>query len=623
MRLEATAVTAARALRAEAVANRTQAAQILIDARERAARRAFDAEEVSSRRMADAMAQAEQARRKALDAGRARLEQLRESPCFDYLDDPALLPAIPTAVGPGTDAGPPASRADLLVLAGAFAAALAAGPLIFVGGLVAVGGLAALALFVAMIVRPQLVAYTMLATTPLIVGMERDSVLPLLRPSEAVLLLACGTLVLRRLWRLFAGEKLRLHVGRIDLALLALAVTSSIIPLLWMVARGLAPTVDDVLYALTLWKYYVLYLVVRASVRTVDQVRVCLWLSMAAGAAVAIIGLLQALQLFGVPELLSRYYVNLDGLDSLTRNRGTSTIASSIAVADVMTFNLAIAIGLLVRRTRQQGLLMALAALFVVGALASGQFSGAIALVVGGATAGFITGHLRRTALATIPAVIVAGGFLRPVFERRLSGFDSPDGLPPSWLARLDNLRTFFWPKLLDGFNYILGVQPSARVPAPETWREYVFIESGHTWLLWTGGIPLLLAFFAYLGVAVGATRIVATGRDDAVGAAAVAAFTSLVVIAVLMIFDPHLALRGSADLAFPLLALSLTMSGRGADSGRAGGLGLVTGRDVAEADGGEGDVASTAGSTGVHATGAGAGPVAHGWSTVAQRGVG
>jgi hypothetical protein len=54
-----------------------------------------------------------------------------------------------------------------------------------------------------------------------------------------------------------------------------------------------------------------------------------LWLSVLAAGLVAIIGILQALHLLGVPELLSRWYAPSDDIVALEIGRGTSTIASS------------------------------------------------------------------------------------------------------------------------------------------------------------------------------------------------------------------------------------------------------------------------------------------------------
>jgi hypothetical protein len=148
----------------------------------------------------------------------------------------------------------------------------------------------------------------------------------------------------------------------------------------------------------------------------------------------------------------------------------------------------------------------------------------------------------------------------QPVVARRVSDLDPVTGLPYSWVARLRNLRTHFWPELFSDFNFVLGVRPSARVRVNLAWRDYLWIESGHTWLLWTGGIPLFLAFCWFLVVSLRKTARVARARADAIGIAAIAGFSGLSVVAVLMTLDPHLTLRGTADLLFSLLALACTV---------------------------------------------------------------
>ena len=78
-------------------------------------------------------------------------------------------------------------------------------------------------------------------------------------------------------------------------------------------------------------------------------------------------------------------------------------------------------------------------------------------------------------------------------------------------------------------------------------------------WLVWSGGILLVLAFVFFLWTTLSRVASVARARADAVGVAAIASFTALVVVAVLQAFDPHLTLRGAADLCFFLLALALS----------------------------------------------------------------
>jgi hypothetical protein len=423
-------------------------------------------------------------------------------------------------------------------------------------------GCIAVALVWGVYAHPPLAAYTLLVVTPLTAGIERGTFVPLLRLHEAVALLVGAGLVARAASRLVAGRLPRPRLRRLDAAILLMAFTSSVLPVLWVLARGRDLTTDDVLYAATLWKFYGVYLIVRASVSTRQEVGRCLWLIMGVGAVVAIIAVLQSLDLFGVPGLLEHWFVPDPDVTGGEGDRGTATLDSSIAVADVMVFNLAIALGWLLRGGKHRTLLLALAGIFTFGVFTAGQFSGAIGLFVGVAAVGLITGHLRRVTLGLIPAVLAAMLVLRPVVSRRLSGFDSPSGLPFSWVGRLENLRTYFWPELFSNFNFLLGVQPAARVLAPgshqaEHHSQWVWIESGHTWLLWTGGVPFFLSFFIFLWVAIRKTVQTAQERMDAVGVAAVASFTSLVVLGFLMVFDVHLILRGSADLLFSLLALT------------------------------------------------------------------
>jgi hypothetical protein len=168
-----------------------------------------------------------------------------------------------------------------------------------------------------------------------------------------------------------------------------------------------------------------------------------------------------------------------------------------------------------------------------------------------------LTGRLRQTLVVTIPVACIAVAFLWPVLAERLSGFDSLAGLPASWINRLENLERFFLGDLSSGLNWLTGVRPSARIATPEPWREWVYIESGYLWLLWTGGVPLVGAFVLFIWTVQRNLRQVIRVRRDAAGIAATVSLSWAVTMTVLMLLDPHLTMRGAADVFYPLLALS------------------------------------------------------------------
>jgi hypothetical protein len=444
-----------------------------------------------------------------------------------------------------------------------------AGVAVAVGAAVALtpGGAIAACVVVALAavvwVRPATAAYLVMGVTPLVVGIERGVALPVLRPNEALELFLGAVLVFRGLCGIRSGGIRIPHPSRVEWSLLMLLVTTSVFPLATMGLRGREITADDVLSAFVLWKLVGIYLIVRWSVRSNEQVRRCLYVSLAAATVVAAVGLLQSLDLVGVRQLLAAHYAPFGNARSiLVSARGGSTLSLPAATADLMVMNLAVVTGLWVAEHQRRALMACLAALFVFATLAAGEFSSAIGLVVGVVTLVIITASVR---LLTVFGVFAAAGCFAvwPVINRRLQDFQSASGLPVSWIGRLHNLRTYFWPHLHSYANVLVGVRPSARVRVDTQATGWVWIESGYTWLLWAGGVPLLLSFLFFVYATITQGWRVARRGVDATGVAATAAVVGVVVVSVLMTFDPHLTYRGSGDELFALIALTTVTAHR------------------------------------------------------------
>jgi hypothetical protein len=404
--------------------------------------------------------------------------------------------------------------------------------------------------------HPPAAAYLVLVVTPLTAGFPRGLVAPQLRPHEALALVVGAGVVLRALVRLGTTRRFTARPGPIDVAFLVMAAASSVLPLLWMAARGVAPARDDLLYASAIVKFYGLYLLIRACVSTEREVRRCLYVSLSAAGVVAVVAILQSLDLAGVPYLLERLVPSEDAT-GLAAGRGSATLGSSISLGDVMAFHVAICLAFLLRGGAPRRVLVPCTALFTIGTVASGQFSAVIALVICVVTVAVSTGRAKRLLVGAPPAAVLAAVLLWPVIAQRLAQRDAATGVPQSWHVRYENLRLYVWPELFSGKNWLFGVRPDARIEVSTPWGPHIYIESGHTWLLWTGGIAFLLAYLWFMLVALRTTGRIAGRRHDGIGVAAIASLASLAAVFVLMAFDPHLTMRGAADLTFALLALA------------------------------------------------------------------
>jgi murein biosynthesis integral membrane protein MurJ len=403
--------------------------------------------------------------------------------------------------------------------------------------------------------RPPVAAYLLIFVTPLVGGISGGSVVPLIRPNEALMILLGLTIGLRWLAGLRTGGIRWPRVNSVEVAVVALGVTTSLVPLGMMLVRQRPITEVDLLYSIVLWKLLAEYIIVRSVISTREQVMRCLWLSMAAAAIVGFIAIAQAAGVAGVPALVAKLTSSSSGSEGMvTVARGSSLLGLPAATADLAILNLGIAVAMIARGHPRRLWLGGFVVLYVLTVIAASEFATVIGLVVALIALIMLT-RSGRLAVYMIPVALLGGVLLWPAIELRLSGFHSTAGLPLSWVDRLYNLRTFFWPVLFSDYNWILGVRPTPRVAAPSKAEGFIWIESGYTWLLWCGGIPLLASYIAFAG-AVLRKSWAHVRRADATGIVATAVAAAMCSQVVLMSFDPHLTFRGSSDAFFLLLPL-------------------------------------------------------------------
>jgi hypothetical protein len=459
--------------------------------------------------------------------------------------------------GPGLPAARGERSWSALALLGA-GCGLAAGALTVRAPMLTVAGTIVLGLMLLVWIRPAVAAYLVVGVTPLVVGIDRGTLIPVLRPNEALVALLVVILCCRLAVMAMAGRVVGLpRLLSVERALVAMAVASSLVPVTWMVVRGVDLTADDISYSLVIWKYIVVYAVVRFTITDNREVRRLIQVILATSAFVGVVAVLQVFDLLGIRGPLERWYVTLGHESVLDLPRAGSTLSLPAAMADLMVLTACLAIGMWFLDRRRRPWYGAVIAVCVTAIFASAEFSSALGLFVATIT---VAVTLRRKEIIGYAAagLGVAALVMWPIIETRLQGFQTASGYPDSWVGRWHNLQTYIWPEITSGagWNTLFGVRPAARVAVPSQATGFVWIESGYLWLLWGGGVALVSAFVYFVVTALQLTGRAARALADERGAAALAVFTGVVVMTVLMVFDPHLTYRGSADCLFSLIAV-------------------------------------------------------------------
>ncbi len=423
--------------------------------------------------------------------------------------------------------------------------------------------------------RPVRGAYLLLLCVPLVVGIGRGQIVPVLRPNEALIVFLLGIVVLRGTLTPTAGQVRLGPVTAIDRAFALLFVFGSVLPLAVQLFRSDAPSAEDTFQLLSLLKYYLGYRLVLAVVGNERQMLTATHLMVLASGLVALVGLLQYARVAGVPELLAAYYSAGQVREALELRRATSTLGVWQALASYLAVHAALVLGLLSARAGGRdtpralrgpwrGVLVGALLTNVAGALATATLTAVLGLLIAVGVMAALGGYWRKAVLGAVPLSLAAALVFWPAIQERweyqFHSWGAGGDLPVTWEYRITNLTTVFWPVVQD--NLVFGVAPS--VSPDLAWQ---FPENQQMYLLYQGGLLYVAAYFVFMWVVLRTTwryqRRLA-GPAQAVGRAA---FVAWLLMLVLGLFDPHLTMAGEADAAWALLALATGAATRAAET--------------------------------------------------------
>ncbi len=457
---------------------------------------------------------------------------------------------------PGRD--PPIERTvptNCWAVGGCAAAAGVTGTASAVVGPIAVVAAAGVGLVALAAWRPIIGTYVYLATLPFIAGIGRGAVLPLVRPNEAVLILVITGVCLGGYVRLVAGRSVSVRLRPLDLPLATFVLLATLWPIVSLMLRGNVPKTTDLAAVLPAIKLGGILLLVRTTVGTRAQLLRCVRLIVWTAAVIAAIAVLQTVRFAPVLALLEIWWsVGVDA--EHLGNRGSTTLGHSIATGDYVLIGLVLLITCGIRGliTRRKGIVLGL--VLGSGVLAAGQFSTWLAAVVAASYMFHRIPTVRRRAIRFLPTAGLAVVVGAPALLGRLQSVGGDLGVPQSWLVRWDNVTYLYVPRLMENLHLVTGVSPDSVLPAPDIWRDVIYIESGYLQLLWIGGLPLLAAF-TWLSIGVLRRSRTLADRPDELGAAGSCLEIIWVVVIALSVLDPHVFLRGTGDLLFTLIGIA------------------------------------------------------------------
>jgi hypothetical protein len=443
-------------------------------------------------------------------------------------------------------------------------------------GLVALlGGLAAwnaaLALLAGVVVllaaltrrRPEYIVYGLTLILPLTGGLARGAIVPLLRVSQALVVLGFLLVIVARPSRL---GKSRLTF--IDLAFALYVLAGSVFPIMALYYRG--DTLDflatDATYGVSPLQnllgpiqYYLLYRAVVATITSDEQIKVVLKLTFLSSIVVCIIGILQKMGVGPVRTFLETYYPVPAGVYDTPdiSLRITSTLQHFSGVAAYTCFIILIA---LICYTARHSLKISLPLLVItillnsIALVLSGTLAAWIALPVSAAIALLVMRKMPRIALFSPIGILLAIIIFQPFFADRLDqqvGAGATTGFLPQSLA----LRVRIWMELslpAISQNLIFGTGP---VPFSDAYGPAE--ESQYIHLLLEGGLPYFLSYLLLMVLTITNCRYHLQRKgEDAGRLVAIALIAIVVALNIMNVTGLYFTYVGGTQIFWMMLAI-------------------------------------------------------------------
>ena len=356
-------------------------------------------------------------------------------------------------------------------------------------------------LLVFLLRKIEYLIYMILAATMFASGIPRGFLIPSipLRPNELALITLAGIIFVWSLLFNRPQDRASIASGPIDLVFLVIFIGRGLIPTLIYLARGNSFSTADIVTTFGFAQQYILYRVVLIAITTKNASRTVLRVLIFLSTIVAVLALFQAMNVFGVRELLTTlrigegslafgarqdYYVDRGRAYSLLGSWNTLGAYMAMNLSIIYVYYLCLKIG-----KKESFFLLVAFMLDMIGLLASGSFTGVALFVIGILLATIlgqrVTGRatLKLTLVISVVLALGLGAYLlRSGIQNRLAfQFRGNDVnlIPTTLQARIVLWTSVFIPYIKSNIvQLILGVGPQG-ISIEENYYLYLITRYG------------------------------------------------------------------------------------------------------------------------------------------------